>query len=176
MKIRTDFVSNSSSSSFIVLKSDLDKINVYGDAIYYSLKEYLDNLWYREIHGDYWYYDNSQEVKYVSTEDYLKEFPTGAVKILPISCKESYEEYSRIDQECISGIYEDLSRKEQLKLLKPAENKLVESLYNILKLKYDNEIFVDIHAEDYNGNEEAMTEEYYSQYDKLKFVRKISNH
>ena len=97
---------------------------------------------------------------------------------MPFSCKDSYEEYSRIDKECISGIYKDFSHKEQLKLLKLAENKLVESLYNILKLKlkYDNETFVDIHAEDYNGNEEAMAEEYYSQYDKLKFSRKLSNH
>lgn len=95
MRIRTDFVSNSSSSSFICIAADAKDIELFNKSELLSLHEYLERFGEREVFYNNWWLEHSPKMKFVSNERLCKMFATGISNTLPKSAKNAYLEHQK---------------------------------------------------------------------------------
>lgn len=174
MKIRNDYVSNSSSSSFICTSDDADKMTIYGYTTSMDLEGYCYDRAWEDVFG--WCWGNeilTVNVNFVDDETLQKEFGDSLYHMLPVSAKDDFDEYKRVYAD------ESIPREEKWEKVDGLKKKVVERIYESLKPVWGDESFVEIVAEDYNENgendEESMRDEFYS-HGGLKFSRSFSNH
>lgn len=174
MKIRVDYVSNSSSSSFICTSDDADKMTIYGSTMGMNLEGYCNEYVWEDVFG--WCFGDdilTVKVNFVDDETLQKEFGDGIYHMLPLSAKELFDEYLRISAD------KTLANDEKWNTLYNMRYRISELVYESLKPAWGDIDFTCITAEDYNENgendEESMRDEFGS-CGHLKFRRTFSNH
>ena len=94
MKIRSDFVSNSSSSSFICSPEDARRIDLFNQSEILNLHEYLDKFGQQDIFSDLWWcssYSSKSKIRFVDDCEFSRRFASSIHSILPKSAKKAYD-------------------------------------------------------------------------------------
>ena len=176
MKTRIDFVSNSSSSSFICTRADLDTISVYGDVDYYDVHHYVEYYWKRDLFG---FWDSPDaKVQFEPDEKYAKSYGYDPYRTLPESAKAAYEEYKAAYAIANNMSYRTTAedeRKAAWQKVDCLEKKVADAIWLVLKPKWKDVTLAEVNAYDDNGDEESMRDSFRSLQDP-KFYRTFNNH
>lgn len=177
MKLRNDFVSNSSSSSFICLASDASNIELFNTSEILSLHEYLNKFGCSDIFKDWWW-NTKHKIKFVSDKEFCSMFKDGITSTLPQSASKEWNAL-------------DISSTSQYEKITKSWEKIMPYVEKVLQPYWGNEKFEYYEAEDcqsYNpngisndsydpweNNEESYLYEYFSHHN-MGFSRIFSNH
>lgn len=168
MKIRIDFVSNSSSSSFICSPEDAKDIELFNNSTILDLHQYIKRFGECEVFYNIWW-DKNKKIKFVSDDEFCRRFKHCVKGILPRSAKKTYLMHPD-DFEEIASIIE--------KVLAPTWGNAKFEYYeaeNCMSYTFSAKSNEENDYYDYSDNEESYLEDLFSKRD-MKFSRIFNNH
>lgn len=138
MKVRNGFVSNSSSSSFVIESKYSDDIP---DGRSITFKEYCDDYLLENM-IDWGLPEDIRQVKICSDDEFINEFTnySGSLYRVPRCAEDEFEEFKIADKTYSS----DRKRYQE------ARDKLVNKVYELLKPKFDNLELYEFDASDHD--------------------------
>ena len=191
--IRNDFVSNSSSSSFIVSADDNKYDILLQDYDILDLKEYCNHFIMRDVFEYCSFVDDIDKIKFVSDAEFNKRFDHNIVNLLPLDSKPIVELYfehrKKRDKLYADGTsYNDPQFKEYYEALNGITDKIKEACVKSLSLKWKDVKFHYAEVDDNLLDEEKYMEcdtmedligsriDYFKTLKHIKFYRTFSNH
>ena len=172
MKTRHDFVSNSSSSSFICTYEDLDSISYSGELSTYDLRAYCERYALDDVFGRWRWLDGicRRSVKFVDDNALQDSFSSSIYYMLPTSAKKAFDDYLAIVDNGKSAGYNVYRSKRDA-----AEKAIADKIYDALAPKWKDVKFACIDASDDNGDEQYMENVFLSG-PNMRFNRVFNNH
>jgi len=171
MKTRRNFVSNSSSSSFICTSEDLDKISVYGDVCHYDVRRYVEERWRDDLFGAWG--TPLAKVRFEPDEKYAAGFGSNSLGALPESARGVYGEYEAAYSRAIAAQGEERAKAWQD--VRRLEKDVADAIWTALEPKWKDVVLAEVIASDDNGDEESMYDSFGSLHDPT-FYRTFNNH
>ena len=177
--IRNDFVSNSSSSSFIVAAEDNKFDILLHDYDILTLDEYIDHFIIREIFDGFYYLEKMDSYKFVSDAAFNKNFGIRMRHILPEECKPLVEKLIELRNDTKNNSEESFKIYDKIKEIC---KKVLQLKWKDVKFHYaevDDNTLYDEDRDDGVMNEEELTEEkinYFASIKPLKFYKMFCNH
>lgn len=170
MKARNDFVSNSSSSSFICAYEDLDNIDYYGSLSTMDLREYCKRYALDDVFGRWHWFDgiSKRSVKFVDDNTLQDSFSNSIYYMLPTSAKKAFDDYLALDNDKNEDYNVRRSKRNAV------EKAIADKIYDALAPKWKDVTFACIDASDDNGDEQYMESAFYGP--EKKFSRVFNNH
>ena len=172
--LRNDFVSNSSSTSFVfVLKEESDEYCFPStpEPDYLNLDEYMRQYGREEIFGPYWK-NEPDNVKFVTPEKLQKMFSFDIEGVLPNTAKNEFKEYKKFN---VNTTTLEESRK-SWKIKDALFKDLIEKVTEALRPVWGKETFISVDASDYNDEGENEEEMWSDVSVDTKFHRRYSHH
>lgn len=192
--IRNDFVSNSSSSSFIVASTDNKYDILLQDYDVLTLEEYIKH-YIREDIWSYGYSDKKDSIRYVSDAELCRCFERSLRYTFPLSAKDDVESYLELSKNRPYGNWDSDVVRKWSDNLNAIFNTIQKKILESLKLKWkdvkfhvaevdDNPLWMDkdgneVEREDMVDNMEELVQEridYINSLKPVKFFRTFSHH
>lgn len=189
--IRNDFVSNSSSSSFIVSSEDNKFDILLQDYDSLTLEEYIKHYIREDLFG-YGIDFKFENMKFVSDSQYNKQFGRGITYTFPLSARDSVEAYMTLSKNRPDGRWDSDAVRKWNENLDSIFNIIKEKILETLQIKWSDVKFHCAEVDDnflgddenycrddlVNTNEELVEEriEYMDKLKPLKFYRTFSHH